>query len=241
MVDIHQPFFDIDDFLGNGGYVLHISSPTVNTLQPYMDELNAIEDSAWVRISKYAMSESVKDVYPNPQLIMSFDSNNKICSVLFYYEITNEGDPFLWIEAWGSREHGSGSILTFLVVEQADRMNFDLCANPGFGSPGMEDALAQRAYLQKDQATKWFKISIAEIQSAALALIPQAQKHENLKKLWDANDFPTSGNPIRFDWNRMIRVDTVMNPQTDFGTMPEFVPDVIYKFNYDTKWWTPNA
>jgi hypothetical protein len=241
MTEIHQPFIEIDDFVNSGGYALHISKPTTNTLQPYMDELNAIDDVAWTRIAKYGMAESVKDIYQNPQLVMSFDKNDKICSVLFYYEVTDTSEPFLWIEAWGSKEHGQGSILTFLVVEQADRMNFDLCANPGFGSPGMEDALSQRAYLQKDNATRWFKISVAEIQSAAVALIPQAKGHEGLKKLWDANDFPASGNPVRFDWNKMVRVDTVINPQTDFGTMPEFAPDVIYKFNYDTKWWTPNA
>jgi hypothetical protein len=240
MTDTHQPFIDIDNFLANNGYVLHIQSPTVTTLQPYMDQLNAEGDLPWTRIAKYGMAEAVKDIYQNPQVIMSFDSSDNICSVMFYYEVTDQGDPFLWIEAWGSKDSGLGSILTFLVVDQADRMNFDLCANPGFGSPGMADALEQRPYLKKDQTTKWFKITVAQIQAAAVALIPQATGHNDFQKVWNASTFPTTGNPARFDWNTNLWVDTVVAPQDDFGTMPAFIPNVLYKFDYNKKWWTLN-
>jgi hypothetical protein len=246
----YQPFIEADAFIAAGGYAVYIQNPTSNSINKYQTSLlneqsvNTDESKRFFyNVALYGLNESLKSDYQNPKLMLSFNATNELCSVLFYYEVTDMGDPFHWGEAWASKYPGSGSILSFLQTIDSVQMNFYCADNPNYGpegkvAPYMNEAMAKRPYRSQDPDTKWNKVTVAEIQMAARILLPETQYLPNFAKIVD--EYPKTDGPWRYDYNTKTWVDTNVTLITDFGK-PSFIPDTFYRLNYDSKTWVINS
>jgi hypothetical protein len=245
----YKPFIEIDNFIASGGYAVYIQNPTNNSLELYKTSLlneqkiNADESKTpFFFTALYGLNESLKNDYLNPKLMLSFSATDELCSVLFYYEVTNMGEPFHWSQAWASKYPGSGSILAFLQTEQSAQMNFYCADNhinaSGQVAPYMNEALEKRTYRSKDPDTKWNRMTINEIIEAAKILLPESQYLPNFAKI--TPEYPKTNGPLRYNYNTETWIDTDVTPITDFGK-PSFIPDTFYRLNYDSKTWVINS
>ena len=148
-----------DEFLGAGGTTVYIKNPTEADITPYVVGLTGEEQ--WVQVASHGLSESIKDFYPNPQLRIALDNNNNICGIVFYYEVLDQGNPFLWIEAWADNEvTESASLLMYLTCNQAAQVGQSVCGNPRVET---QPAFEKRPYIGKNPETKWYTVTAEEL------------------------------------------------------------------------------
>lgn len=233
----HKPWIDADVFIGENGYVTWIKNPTEESLAPYVEAIALTKDKNlnFYQIALYSFTKATDNsTYTNPQVLMSFDAEDSLHAVIFYYEFVQEEVPSLWVEAWASDgKQGPFQLAVFLMTVQAMREGRTLWGNIPSNNPQQVNQTIVRPQLNKDAKTKWFNISAAQIQAAGIILQPQALALPNFKKVWFI--IPDMTDPIRLDYNINEYVDTSVSSQTDFGTPPIYEDDTFYKFDYTTK------
>jgi len=164
-----------DEFLGTGGTSVYIKSPTEADITPYQEQLNDLP-----AIFKHAFNESVKDFYPNPQLRIALNNDGKVCGVVFYYEVLDQGDPFNWVESWADDGTvGAGSLLMYLTGNQTAQAGHILCGNAEVGSTWKDS----RPYIGKDPSTRWYTITAQSLIDLAKANKEEALATQYFSKL----------------------------------------------------------
>ena len=112
-----------DAFLGDGGTYVTISKPTADDIAPYVSYLTGHQNAnidpdmgKFYTLALYGLNESIKDKYPDPELIIAINKNNQCCGVCFYYDITIDGVDSYWIGAWSQTEKSPGALFILLIV-----------------------------------------------------------------------------------------------------------------------------
>ena len=155
MSDLLLAWAQADTFLGAGGTSVYLKNPTEADVEPYLAQVDASQG-----MIRHALGESVKDIYPNPQLRIALNSDGKVCGVVFYYEVLDQGDPFNWVEVWADDGTvGAGSLLMYLTGNQTAQVGYTLCGNPAPSSTWTES----RPYIGKDPTTKWYTITAEQL------------------------------------------------------------------------------
>jgi hypothetical protein len=179
MTDLVLAWAQADTFLGTGGTSIYIKNPTESDVAQYLAQFNASADE-FQRLSVYALNESIKDLYPNPQLRIAFNSDGKVCGVVFYYEVLDQGDPFNWVECWADDGTiGAGSLLMYLTGDQTAQIGHKLCGRPEPSSTWAES----RPYIGKDPTTKWYTITAEQLINLAKANKEAALATQNFSKI----------------------------------------------------------
>jgi len=179
MTDYPIAWIQADKFLGTGGTSVYIKNPTELDIAQYLAQLNVSADE-FQRLSVYALNESIKDLYPNPQLRIALNVDGKVCGVVFYYEVIDQGDPFNWVESWADDGTiGAGSLLMYLTGDQTAQVGHMLCGNPAPSSTWTES----RPYIGKDPTTKWYTITAQQLIDLANANKNEALATQNFSKI----------------------------------------------------------
>jgi hypothetical protein len=175
MSDLLLAWAQADTFLGTGGTSVYFKNPTEADIAPYLAQ---VDNSQNMFLS--ALRESVKDIYPNPQLRIALNSDNKVCGVVFYYEVLDQGNPFNWVEFWADDGTvGAGSLLMYLTGDQTAQVGHMLCGNPTPSSTWAES----RPYIGKDPTTKWYTITAEQLIDLAKANKDAALATQNFSKI----------------------------------------------------------
>jgi len=236
---------DADQFLGAGGYCLYIRQPSQITLSPYIEQLTTLtsqntnpELTLNYAALSYALTEVTKPQYPNPQLFLSFDVNDNPCGVIFYYEVEDNG-IFCWIESWASIVKGAGDLSMHFLGTYAAQRSYDLYGNAtSSDSSDYVQNVQTRPFISKDSITKWYYVPSSSVFQLGRSQIQYASSLEYFFQIYD--ELPPGDNPVEYDFNNNIWVDTVVDPQSDYGTPPEYEIDKFYKLNTETKAWILN-
>jgi len=176
MSDLLLAWAQADTFLGTGGTSVYLKNPTEEDVAPYLAQ---VDDSQG--LIRHALGESIKDIYPNPQLRIALNSDGKVCGVVFYYEVLDQGDPFNWVETWADDgTTGAGSLLMYLTGDQTAQVGHRLCGNPAPSSTWTES----RPYIGKDPATKWYTITTEQLITLAKANKEAALASANFSKIY---------------------------------------------------------
>lgn len=176
-----------DAFLGTGGTSVYIKNPTESDIAPYVSYLtghqNANTDEAlgiYYTLSLRALNESIKDIYPNPQLRIALSNDGKFIGCVFYYEVLDQGDPFNWVEVWtDDGTVGAGALLMYLTGDQTASVGHNLCGNPVPSNTWTES----RPYITKDPTTKWYTITAANLITLFNANKQEALATQNFSKV----------------------------------------------------------
>ena len=172
MIDLLSVWAQADAFLSNGGQYVTISKPTADDIAPYVSYINNyLEATNLAEMGKpytlalYGLNESIKDKYPDPELIIALDKNNTFCGLLFYYDITIDGVDSYWIETWAQTEdNGSAHLLVFLAGNNAAKNNRTIQWNPL--GPAYSNVLPGARYGidgYKNAETKWHVLTPAQM------------------------------------------------------------------------------
>ena len=234
-----------DTFLENGGYCLYIRQPSEERFAPYVEQITTEKlfntDNSIIRnytsiLNGLAFSID-NSTYTNPQLFLTFNSNSKLTGLLFFYEVADAEGTFFWIECWGSLIQGGGDLAMYFLGNYASERNYDIYGNLIYNDVRAE--IISRPYISKDSATKWFFIKAETTIGLAQSQQEYVKSLNNFSKFYAVA--PHVENPIRYDFNNKIWIDTLLNPQEDYGTPPVMTPDTFYKFDLTTRTWVPNA
>ena len=234
---------EADQFLGSGGYCLYIRQPSQETLLSYIDQLSQqLSNNTDTTLNEpyklliYGLNEATKNLqYPNPQLFLSFDVNNNPVGLIFYYEVEDNG-IFCWIESWASIVAGAGNLSMHFLGTYAAQRSYDIYGNAT--SSDSSDHVQSRPFISKDSRTKWYYVPSSSIFQLGRSQIQYASSLEYFFQIYD--DFPSGDNPLEYDFNNNTWVDTVINPQSDYGVPPVYEIDKFYKFDIPTKKWILN-
>ena len=178
----------VDEFLGAGGTTVYIKNPTELDIAPYVSYLTGHQNAntggtfgAYCAMSLRALNESIKDIYPNPQLRIALSSDNMFVGCVFYYEVLDQGDPFNWVEVWADDGTvGAGALLMYLTGDQTAQVGHRLCGNPVPSSTWTES----RPYIGKDPTTKWYTITAEQLIALAKDNKDAALATENFSKIY---------------------------------------------------------
>jgi len=225
-----------DQFIANGGYAFYISEPTEETLSSYIQAfINGTTFNESMIL--HALNESVKtDKYPTPELYIAFNADNTIGAALFFYSVEINGIQCNWIDSWGSLTEGAGSLIMFYVINRTGQLGYGVGGNTTTADSVLID---QKDFVFKDPATKWILMQNNELINLGKAQEPYVMQTEFFSKVYP--NFSNSNNFAKYNFNTNAWVDTVTNPQTNYGTPPIFIPNTFYKFDTTTKTWVPNA
>jgi hypothetical protein len=188
MADLLPAWAEIDTFLGTGGTSVYIKNPTQLDIAPYVSYLTGHQNAnlqfktgVYYTAALYALNESIKDKYPNPQLYIALDKNNRPCSVLFFYEITDQGTPFNWVEIWASDGTvGASPLIKYLLGDQTGKAGYNLC---NITTPEGESNMELLSYFDIDPSTKWFTLTTPKIIALILDQKEAALATKNFSKI----------------------------------------------------------
>lgn len=179
----------IENFLSAGGYTTVLDNPTTEQVDPYVQyfttQIQKIKNP--IIVNSYnlviqALSECVKDKYPNPHLRLAFTADNVCCGVLFYYEVADSTPPFLWSEmVVGFDQEGAVPLLEYLMGNYAGSKGWGIGGTPGdapIGSRFNVDAI-------KDPTTKWTIIPIEQIIDVVVTQKQYAINKPNFYKIFE--------------------------------------------------------
>ena len=176
-----------DEFLGAGGTTVYIKNPTELDIAPYVSYLTGHQNAninpvmgKFYSIALYGLNESIKNIYPNPQLRIALSSDNMFVGCVFYYEVLDQGDPFNWVEVWADDGTvGAGALLMYLTGDQTASVGHNLCGNPVPSNTWTES----RPYITKDPTTKWYTITAQQLIDLANANKNEALATQNFSKI----------------------------------------------------------
>jgi hypothetical protein len=179
----------IENFLSAGGYTTVFDSPTAEQVAQYVDyfktQLEGAIDPVLNRsyaMALNALTECVKDRYPNPHLRLAFTADNVCCGVLFYYEVADSTPPFLWSEmVVGFDQDGAVPLLEYLMGNYAGSKGWGIGGTPSdapIGSRFNVDAV-------KDPTTKWTIIPIEQIINVVVTQKQYAINKPNFYKIFE--------------------------------------------------------
>jgi hypothetical protein len=179
----------IENFLSAGGYTTVLDSPTAKQVEPYVNYFtNKLTTTTDINISNLcnlaiqALTECVKDKYPNAHLRLAFTADDVCCGVLFYYEVADSTPPFLWSEmVVGFDQDGAVPLLEYLMGNYAGSKGWGIGGTPGdapIGSRFNVDAV-------KDSTTKWTIIPIEQIINVVVTQKQYAINKPNFYKIFE--------------------------------------------------------
>jgi len=185
----------------------------------------------------YGLSECFKTTkYNNPQLYLSFNSDNSLCGLIFFYETTINDEKYNWVESWADYISGAGSLVMFYTVNRTGQLGYSIGGNIVQANDETVSVLEeQNSFVFKDPSTKWILIPNQTLLDLGKSQAPHVAEIKHFSKIYPS--FPTTDNPIRYDFNSNNWIDTVINPLSDYGTAPEYEIDKFYKFDTLTKTW----
>jgi hypothetical protein len=176
-----------DEFLSTGGTSVYIKNPTESDIAPYVSYLTGHQNAninpvmgKFYSIALHGLNESIKNIYPNPQLRIALSNDNMFVGCVFYYEVLDQGDPFNWVEVWvDDGTVGAGALLMYLTGDQTASVGHNLCGNPVPNNTWTES----RPYITKDSTTKWYTITAQQLIDLANANKNEALATQHFSKI----------------------------------------------------------
>jgi hypothetical protein len=225
-----------DQFIADGGYALYIKKPTEKTLAPYIQQLSKATTLNETLIL-HSLNKSTKTTeYETPELYIAFKNDGNIAAVVLFYNVEINKIQCNWVDVWSSLAEGAGSLVMFYVINQTGQFGYGVGGN---AERPISITTDQSDFVFKDPATKWILMQNNELINLGKAQEPYVMQTSNFSKIYPT--FAPGENPARYDFNKKIWIDTLLNPQEDYGTPPFMTPDVFYKFDTTTKTWVLNA
>jgi len=181
---------DVDTFLGNGGTYRYIKNPTQEDINPYVSYLTGHQNAnidpekgKFYTLALHGLSASVKDTYPNPQLLLALNSLGSVCSIVFFYEINDQGRPFNWVDAWaGDGTTGASPFLMFTLGDMSGKSEHDIKSVP---TPEGMASGPMLIHTEKDPETKWLVMTVEKIAAIALSQKDAALATEHFSKIYE--------------------------------------------------------
>jgi hypothetical protein len=189
MTNLLPAWAEIDNFLGAGGTSVYMKNPTETDIAPYVSYLTGHQNAnldpfmgKYYTMALFALDEATKDTYPNPQLLIALNAQGGLCSVLFFYEVTDKETPFNWVDVWASDGTvGAGPLIKYLLGDKTGKTGYNLCNNP---LPTGKSNMELLPYFDKDPSTKWFTLTTSQIIALILSQKEAALATENFSKLF---------------------------------------------------------
>jgi hypothetical protein len=208
MVDtLLSTWAQVDTFFANGGTYVSISNPTAADIEPYVSSLTGLQNAniypelgIFYTNALYALNESIKDIYEEPELIIALDKNNSCLGILFYHSALIDGNKFYWIQMQVQMPDTAAThAITFLLgaIAAKNNINIKFLPDPKVAStPGVRYGIDGTI----ESETKWGVLTPAQMlamvdaQKDAVAQTQYFSKVFQDKLSWYLNPPVTSTN-----------------------------------------------
>lgn len=152
----------VNTFFANGGTYVSISNPTITDIAPYVSNLTGLQNAniypgpgVFYTSALYALNESIKDIYTEPELILALDKSNSCVGILFYHSASIDGIKFYWLQMQAQiPDTGAVHAITFILGVLAAKNNINIKFLP---APDVADTPGVRYGVEGtiESETKW--------------------------------------------------------------------------------------
>lgn len=244
-----MPYIQMESFMSNGGYIIYIQNPTIESLIPLYNQLTlqypflsskaneGDKERFFYSYTNWAMNKATTTPYiegSNPALTFSVSVDDTICGCFFAYETEINSQPHIWINNWIALPDYSGAgslgLYTTLGIYSMRGFNCSTNLDKRFNNPSLQNALDDRPTLVQDPVLLWSMIDIAFMQETCRNNYEFSQELPNFSKI--SIDYPLTTEPCVLDWNTFTWYPKSKAPH-DLGNAQIFEPAKFYKFNYN--------